>query len=385
MAVTAPYTPAVPDSSARAVLLNRILLVLGFVGIFIAGYLSYVKASGQMPMCGMSGGCMAVTSHPLASWFNIPVAYFGLAGYALITGLAAVREITGRELSRSLVGAGLLLSSFGLLASIYLMYVAFGIIGETCKWCLGSATTMLLTFIGHVFLFGQASDTEKPVYRPRQIAIPFVIAGLLLTGTAIALVPSESTRVTDAKIEAGTELIPQGANVLGDENAPVTIVEFADFCCPTCRAGAMRTRDLVKKYPGKVRLVFRHFPLLGVPGHEMAYPLAITSEYAAKKGKFWAFHEAAMTSPEPPKTLDEVVSIARNIGLDADEVSKVADANNPSDSYDRVYRDFAEAQKLGVSGTPSFFVQIKNGPTKKVAFNALEDELDKGVFATYVH
>ncbi|RYG84700.1 hypothetical protein EON77_06460 [bacterium] len=66
-------------------------------------------------------------------------------------------------------------------------------------------------------------------------------------------------------------------------------------------------------------------------------------------------------------------------------MAKIAGGDNPSDSYDRVYRDFAEGPKLGIGGTPTFFVQVKNGPTKKVAFSALEEELKTGVFAAYVH
>ncbi|RYG87791.1 hypothetical protein EON77_01610 [bacterium] len=384
MASVAPYTPAVPDSSARPILLNRITLVLGFVGLFISGYLSYVKASGLMPLCGASGGCMAVTSHPAAYWFGIPVAYFGLAGYLALTGLATIRELAGRELSRVLVGLGLIISTFGLFASGYLMFVATTQIGETCKWCIGSATTMLLTFIAHSFLYGQAADAEKPVYRPRLSALPFVISGLLVTGTAIALVPKSDERITEVKVAPGLQLVPANANTLGEASAPLTIVEFADFCCPACRATAMSTRKLVQTYPGKVRLVFRQFPLLGVEGHEMSYPLAIASEYAAKQGKFWAFHEAVMTSPQVPKSLDEVITIGRNIGLSQDDLAKIVDGKAQSDSFDKVYADQEEGAKLGVSGTPTFFVQVNGGPTKKVAFNSLEKSLSDGEFSRYV-
>ncbi len=388
----APYT-----ASVRAVQINRGLIALGFLGLFIAGTLTLAKAMHVVLPCGAGGGegsCQAVSEHPTAFWFGIPVAYFGLAGYLAITALAIVRELTGRELSRPLVGLGFVMSAFGFLASLYLQYTALFVIHEVCKWCISSALTMFATFIGHAWLFNIAANADAPLpdlptpsRAARVRAVPFLVAGLLATGVAAFAVPKTDAggpKVVEAKLNAKSELIPFRHNELGPATAPVTVVEFADFCCPSCRATAMSTRALVGKYPGKVRLVFRHFPLVGKLGHEMAFPLAIVSELAADRGKFWPFHEAVMTSKEPPATKDEVTALARNVGLDSLEVAKIIDAG-PSPQYDVVYRDFQEANALGAPGTPTFFVVAPGQKPRIVQSSALDEEFATGEFSKYVH
>lgn len=381
-------------NGVRAVQLNRAILALGFVGLFIAGTLSLAKFTNVVLPCGAGGAsssCQAVSEHPSAYWFQYPVAYYGLAGYLAITGLAALRELAGRELNRLLVGLGFLFSAGGFLASIYLQYTALFVIREKCAWCISSALVMLAIFIAHAWLFNLAVNAAVPgggrtVPRAGMKALPFLVAGLLVASAGAFLVkktPTNGPAVRDANISNDAELIPARRNQLGPDDAAVTIVEFADFNCPACRQTAMPTRELVKRYPGKVRLIFRHFPLVGTPGHEMAFPLAVVSELAADRGKFWPFHEAVMTSPEAPKTTDDVLAMARNIGLDPLDVGKIVDAG-PSRQYEVVYRDFAEAQKLGVPGTPTFFVVVKGQKPKIVQSSALDQEFTTGEFAPYV-
>ena len=408
MSDPAPYTPGVPTadypraesdalaegpvavlrggSDDRAVLLNRVIIALGLVGLFIAGYLSVTKYLKLVPSCGVSGGCQAVTSHPSAYWFDQPVAYYGLAGYLAITGLAILREVTGRELSKILVGLGLVMSIVGFFASAFLTFTAFTVIGETCKWCLSSAATMTLTLVAHVLLFGRANDADAMVFRSRLAGLPFILGGLALTGVAIAFVPKSDVSgpaVRPAEIKAGAQLVPPGSHILGDPNAPVTIVEFADFCCPKCRTTAMPTRKLVDKYPGKVRLIFRHFPLRGIPGHEMNYPLAIASEYAANTGKFWAFHEAAMSTPEVPASINDVLALSSSVGLDAAEVGRLI-ADLKGKEFDRVFQDESDAVAMKSTGTPWFFVQVRGQEPQIVVPDRLESELESGAFAAYV-
>src|SRR6478609_1741328 len=78
-------------------------------------------------------------------------------------------------------------------------------------------------------------------------------------------------------------------HVYGDPLAPVTVLEYGDLECPYCRAAAPVLRELVDTSAGRVRLVWRHFPLFEV--HPHALTAALASEAAAVHGKFWQWHD----------------------------------------------------------------------------------------------
>ncbi|WP_251153170.1 DsbA family protein [Cellulosimicrobium sp. Marseille-Q4280] len=144
-------------------------------------------------------------------------------------------------------------------------------------------------------------------------------------------------------------LVPSDAHVLGDPDAPVTIVEFGDMECPYCRDAAPVLRDVVASSGGRVRLVFRHFPLFELHPHALTAALAV--EAAGAAGRFWEMHEALY---EHQDHLDDagLAERAGELGLSAesvvgDEVQQHADA---------VRRDYADALALGVQGTPTLFV-----------------------------
>src|SRR5579863_6688201 len=78
-------------------------------------------------------------------------------------------------------------------------------------------------------------------------------------------------------------------HVLGPEHAPVAIVEYGDFQCPTCKQAAPTLKLLLERYSGRVRLVFRHFPL--EQAHAQALAAAEAAECAGEQGKFWRMHD----------------------------------------------------------------------------------------------
>ncbi len=135
----------------------------------------------------------------------------------------------------------------------------------------------------------------------------------------------------------------------GPADAPVTIVELSDFECGFCTRMAPVLGAIEKRYAGKVRLIYRHFPL---PMHRGAELAAEAGVAAAAQGKFWVFHDALFQhgGPFPRPLLDQ---IARQVGLDMKEFRAALD--------DRRYRDtiaarVAAAETLGVSGTPTLFI-----------------------------
>src|SRR5687768_9434569 len=85
--------------------------------------------------------------------------------------------------------------------------------------------------------------------------------------------------------------LPVGSadHILGTSHAPVTLVEYGDFQCPNCKQAAPAVKLLLQRFHGRVRFVYRHFPLEEV--HPYALQAALAAETAAAQGKFWPMHD----------------------------------------------------------------------------------------------
>ncbi|MCI0569407.1 MAG: DsbA family protein [Myxococcaceae bacterium] len=135
----------------------------------------------------------------------------------------------------------------------------------------------------------------------------------------------------------------------GPENAPVTIVEFSDFQCPFCSRVIKTLDDVVKEYDGKVRLVFRHFPL---DFHKQAPKAAEAAMCAADQNKFWEYHDALFANQQAlePEKLKEY---AKQVGLDPAKFDACLDSGEKAA---QVQKDMEAGKAAGVSGTPAFFI-----------------------------
>lgn len=145
------------------------------------------------------------------------------------------------------------------------------------------------------------------------------------------------------------QLVPADAHVLGNPDAPVTIVEFGDLECPYCAAAAPVLRQVVEASAGQVRLVFRHFPLFEIHPHALSAALAV--EAAAAQGRFWEM-QAALFEHQDQLGEAGLADRAEELGLDG--ASVVGDAAQQHAAP--VQRDYADALAAGVQGTPTLFV-----------------------------
>jgi protein-disulfide isomerase len=156
------------------------------------------------------------------------------------------------------------------------------------------------------------------------------------------------TEPTAARVPV-EQLVPDGAHVLGDPAAPVTIVEFGDLECPYCAAAAPVLRDVVASSEGRVRLVFRHFPLFEI--HPYALTAALAVEAADAQGRFWDMQSALF---EHQDRLDDAGLAERAEELGLDGAAVVGDA--AQQFAGAVQRDYEAALALGVQGTPTVLV-----------------------------
>jgi protein-disulfide isomerase len=139
-------------------------------------------------------------------------------------------------------------------------------------------------------------------------------------------------------------------HVLGDDNAPVTIVEYGDYQCPHCAAAQPIVAQIVAQAGGRVRLVYRHFPLTEI--HPTAGPAAETAEFADSHGQFWRMHQAIFAN-QPRLSVPILISLATSLGLPP---IGLRDALAAGTFAAKVEEDFNGGVRSGVNGTPTFFV-----------------------------
>jgi protein-disulfide isomerase len=145
-----------------------------------------------------------------------------------------------------------------------------------------------------------------------------------------------------AHVEAGND--PR----LGSENAPVQLIEFADYECPYCQKvneGLNRLRD---QFGDQVSLVYKDFPL---PMHPLAAKAAEAARCAGVQGKFWEFHDSLFQTKK--LQVSDLKQEARALKLDTARFDQCLDSG---EQIAAVKKDAQEGQRLGLTGTPSFFI-----------------------------
>jgi protein-disulfide isomerase len=141
-------------------------------------------------------------------------------------------------------------------------------------------------------------------------------------------------------------------SVRGNADAPVTIIEFSDYECPFCERFFVQTLPQIEKEyidTGKVRFVYRDYPL---SFHLNATAAAMAAECAGEQGKYWEYHDALF---EHQDALDNasLKQHANDLGLDTASFNRCLDSGEMAEE---VQKDFQEGMRLGIRGTPTFFI-----------------------------
>jgi protein-disulfide isomerase len=136
----------------------------------------------------------------------------------------------------------------------------------------------------------------------------------------------------------------------GPADAPVTIIEFSDFQCPYCSRAVATIKKLEDTYPGKIRVVYRDFPLTSI--HPQAAKAAEAAACANEQGKFWAMHDSLFGQQDKLQDAD-LKQRAVDLGLDAAAFDTCLDSGKETAEWQK---DQSEGERYGVSSTPAFFV-----------------------------
>jgi protein-disulfide isomerase len=201
------------------------------------------------------------------------------------------------------------------------------------------------------------STRRAPKPAPARRISPLMLAIVAATAVAvvfIAVALQSAGGGATAAIPARTSNTE--GRVLGDENAPVTIIEYADFQCPVCkRAETALIPQIEKDYiaTGKVKLEFRMYPFIG----QESFDAAQAAEAAGDQGKFWEYHDALFNAQglenDGNFKYDKLVAIAQQVGLDVPKFEATLSANT---HLAAVQAEADAAHAAGVSSTPTFFV-----------------------------
>ena len=148
--------------------------------------------------------------------------------------------------------------------------------------------------------------------------------------------------------QPSAEVAMENALRRGPGNAPVQVVEFADYQCPYCQKINPDLSKLGEDFGPKVAVVFKDFPL---PAHPAAEKAAEAARCAGAQGKFWEFHDALFQNKK--FELAELKEQARALQLDTQSFDKCLDTGEQASA---VQKDVSEGQRLGLTGTPSFFI-----------------------------
>jgi protein-disulfide isomerase len=146
------------------------------------------------------------------------------------------------------------------------------------------------------------------------------------------------------------EAVTEQDHALGPADAPITIVEYGDYECPTCLNAVPIVQKVRESLGERARFIFRHYPQSSIHPHASA--AAEAAEAAAEQGKFWQMHEALFEHQKELATLD-LSHLALTLGL---EIYEFDSSRTREKHRRRIATDFEGGQRSGVNKTPTFFI-----------------------------
>ena len=172
--------------------------------------------------------------------------------------------------------------------------------------------------------------------------------------------------------DLATPVAPQD-HAQGPASAPVTLVEYGDYQCPSCAQAYTVVKQLQREFGEKLRFVFRNYPL---DQHPFAETAAETAEFADSEHKFWPMHDFLFEHQH--EFSDQLFpKLADRLGLDG---KALATALDDETFAERVEKDVQSGDQSGVEGTPTFFLngQVHDGAYD---FDTLRDAVQSAISA----
>lgn len=383
-----------------------------------------------------NSGCEAVAASAWSAAFGVPLAAVGLAFFVSLSLLLGFSLAVGAPLRSRPARLALRLVALALLADLFLFGVQAFSIGAYCSLCLWTYAANAAAFAGllpagfrgrprppaealapplwdraapafwvvasvvaaAVLFFDRglgnraesgpdlsllgvrsarsAGPDESPASPPARVA------GFLPAPVSAASVFPRQWRTPPFQQQPVREIPLDGVPFRGAAGAPVRIVTFSDFLCPSCRRFALAFDQYAEGPTGPhVALYYRSYPLdsdcaehLPRALHPGACEVARGAACAARRDRFWEYHDQVYLAPPVEPTAEDVVRIAEVVGLDAEEFRVCLDS---PEAEAALAADIGEAMRLGVTGTPTIFINGRRVPALDQFADAVLWELDK--------
>jgi len=357
---------------------------------------------GGVCKAGAVVNCDAVLSSEWSKFAGLPTAFWGFLYFSVMSAWFIVvgRPSGSMRWLHSLVLLGTGLASLGVIGLAYIMYVK---IGHVCLFCAATHVTTVVLFILTFLLRprGEESGSGQP-RRPVGPAPTFdnlighpctrLLLAFALVAAMTAAVGWTSFQFLREKAYAAEyrkrwesyeadlsavylrfmeqpkvdlPLTPDDP-IRGDINAPHTLIVYSDFLCPWCKTLADVVDKILQDYPGRVQIVFRHFPMdtMCNPGisqnlHPGACAAAVTAEAARILGgpeAFWKTHDALFADQKGFRAGPQkfVKSFALTLGIDPETLWKKTTGS--TSTWSRIKTDIAKATELGTKSTPAVYL-----------------------------
>jgi len=378
--------------------LTYLFSFLLFIGLLLSGYLlfhHYALLSGQAggpDLCStvFGKGCNNALLSPFSGIWGIPLGGWGLIYLIILSVLFFFSRWLSEPLHDEMIQAAFWISLIGIIFSTFFILTmirfpvlfcpfctAFHIINFSLFICLKKITGRrfselfknLRTAIGFVLL-----AKPLPNVFERWKWLPFIVAlfaGLIfLQYLQIENLHQKNARL--AKYDPLKELekyeardlhnfsITPDMPFLGPADAPVTLVVYSDFQCPTCAMLSSNFQNLIKYNQGKLKIYFKHFPLgqgcnpeVKKEIHPISCEAARAAEAARQQGFFWAYHDSLFKYLQNKTDPVILFDIARSMGLNMEKFSK----DYQSDTCKQIISDnINEAIKLKIDVTPAAYL-----------------------------
>jgi len=337
-----------------------------------AGYASFCNVNERV-------NCDLVLTSRYAKLGGIPVSRLGALFYLIVAAAALGIARAGRATTRVNLGKAVVgLSVLGFLYSAYMAAIAFGVLQTVCLMC----SALYVISIGLLVAAWRLQTSLRLLGRRQRDQLETSDRAALIGGGAAigllamvvayeSLAPSALASTPDEIRQLRPEFYSwfysqptvgsygDAGPTRGNPEAPVTVVEFSDFQCGHCAKLHDSLEQVLRRESGKVRVVFRHFPLDSncnpkIPQrfHADACLAAIAAECADAQGRFWEYHSILF---ENQKQLGRefLIRYASDLGLDKDIFTACLTSDAPRL---RIQRDVEAGQRAGIDSTPTVFI-----------------------------
>ena len=409
-AIKTVQQPAVPAELFRNSAIPYVAIVLALAGVVLGFILT--RNYFQHTVVGAATGCAInayvdcdrISSSAFAAIGRVPISAFGLGMHAAVLAALVVAHFSTR-VRQGLIGGSAVLALAATAVSVVLAVISFFVIRALCLYC--TALQLVNLALAGTLVFGLAGGAERLKRAVKSLAGPAIGPGVMAgcIGIVVAVAATwglssgaeqklleqqifearDSQRLADRYLRFRSfDFQVSDSPQLGDPNAPITLVVYADYNCPHCHEFDPKIIEVANDF-ADVRLVYKFYPLDGTCNRSMPRTsrssscAAAAAAYSAyQEGKFWEYNETLFANFQRYGP-NRLVDYAGQVGLSDPEIARTALEDRTVRA--KIEADIAEADRAGLTGTPTLFFNGRQFLRNRVPPNRDEISIIRSLIA----